>query len=110
MKQHLRLFISARRFRVSLLGSFILTAKSSCDSGPTNVLGHEGDKSRSFFFPALEKLALKEEDRLPIKQVGDNLRQTCAGMCGNCPSCMRKHRERVGTRSRSTLGTGVGLS
>lgn len=86
MKQHLRFFISARRLRVSLLGSFILTAKSSCDSGPSNVLGHEGDKSRSFFFPALEKLALKEEDRLPIKQVEDNWKQKCAGMCGSCPS------------------------
>lgn len=110
MKQHLGLFISARRFRVSLSGSFILTAKSSCDSGPTNVLGHKGDKSRSFFFPALEKLALKEEDRLPIKQVEDNLRQTCAGMCGYCPSYMQNTGEHVGDGSRSALGTGVGLS
>jgi hypothetical protein len=67
MKQHLKLFIPSRRFRVSVLGSFILTAKSSCDSGPNHVLACEGDKSRSFFFPALEELALKRKKNLPTK-------------------------------------------
>lgn len=65
MEQHLGLFMPARRFRVSLLRSVILTAKSSCDSGSSYVLGHEGDKSRSFFFPALEDLALKKKRYVP---------------------------------------------
>lgn len=46
---------------VSVLRSLILTAKSSCISGPGYVPGCEGDKSRSFFSCSGGTVALKKK-------------------------------------------------